>query len=56
LSSPIGTGPFHFVAGATIHSFGPYVLASGLVLEFVSVELSGGSVTCISPASRVHIP
>ena len=51
LTLPVGAAPFHFVAGSPDASFGPFVLPPGLSIETLSVDVTGGVLGCISPAS-----
>ena len=50
LTLPVGTAPFHFVAGSPDATFfGPFPLPPGLAIEALSVDVTGGTLGCLSP-------
>jgi hypothetical protein len=48
LTLPIGAAPFHFVAGSPDASFGPFPLPPGLAIEALAVDVTGGTLGCLS--------
>lgn len=49
---PLPSPPFHFIAAASPVSFGPFAVAPGLVIEAITVDVSGGVLGCWSPVRR----
>jgi hypothetical protein len=52
---PLGTLPFHFSAGGTTATFGPYLVPSGMTLDAVCFEWAG-VVGCRSQVVRLTVP
>jgi hypothetical protein len=52
LSLPVGTEPFHFVASAATHSFGPFALPVGFAFEALCADVTGGTLGCVSSVAR----
>jgi hypothetical protein len=46
--APAGSLPFHFVAGGTTLSSGPYPVPPGLVAEVICADVTGGTLGCLA--------
>jgi hypothetical protein len=53
LMQPLGVLPFHYTATSSVTTFGPYPLISGLTLEGVCLDFTGGVLGAVSPVSRI---
>ena len=53
---PLGVPPFHIFGVQPIASFGPYSVLSGVTLDGICFDYTGGVVGCVSVARRVHVP
>ena len=52
---PVGSVPFHFMAGSTSAVFGPYALPPGIALDGLAVDLTGGTISGVSPVARLLV-
>lgn len=50
LSMPAGVAPFHIVASGATATHGLYTVPPGITFEAISVDVTGGSLGCISTA------
>lgn len=53
LTQPLGTLPFHYTATSSTANFGPYPLISGLVIDGVCLDFTGGILGAVSPVARI---
>jgi trimeric autotransporter adhesin len=52
---PVGSHPFHFVAAAPTLVTGPYVAPTGVTLEAVCADITGGALGCLSHVRRFTV-
>jgi trimeric autotransporter adhesin len=55
LAYPVGSHPFHFVAAAPALVTGPYLAPTGVTLEAVCADVTGGALGCLSHVRRFTV-
>jgi hypothetical protein len=54
-SVPLESPPFHFLAAGTSRSFGPYDLLTGLTVEAITLDVTGGRLWRVSAVESIVI-